>query len=127
MLDGLHALFTVIDTCETDAGPDLTLSINAHADLFHIHFPDMPIVPGACLAGFAHDRYRTWIGAETMVTDIAQASFVLPVTPGQRLTLELRPAPGRAGGTRLSYCYTAQGVPHAHGILILSDHTEPVE
>ncbi|KZL24683.1 hypothetical protein [Pseudovibrio sp. WM33] len=91
MYDGQRELFTLL--WQKNPEPKvitLGFQISGEADLFKIHFPNMPIVPGACLLGLVLDQTEKWQSTKYDVDLVERANFRFPVTPGMRLELDLR-------------------------------------
>lgn len=123
MHDCLHALFVISGRQEvSDQEYSVRLRINPQDDLFNVHFPGMPIVPGACLIGFVMERLARWRDQAFHVTKVSRAVFGLPVTPGMVLTLSLKlPSDGSgAEKRRLVYRYTSENGQTALGTLEVS-------
>lgn len=76
---------------------DARLTVNAVAPIFAEHFPDYPIVPGACIVGFVIDCIARMKGAHVGTFTIPRVAFIEPITPQQELCLVIDKRPGVQG------------------------------
>lgn len=125
MRDGLRELFTILGQESAGSGRlNIGLEISREANLFAIHFPKMPIVPGACLLGLVLDRVEAWQGIAYHVAAMSRISFGFPVTPGTTLQLELRLDASTADNqSTLVFRYAAVDGRSTHGTLNLVQRT----
>jgi 3-hydroxymyristoyl/3-hydroxydecanoyl-(acyl carrier protein) dehydratase len=73
---------------------DARLTVNAVAPIFAEHFPDYPIVPGACIVGFVINCIARMKGAHVGTFTIPRVAFLEPIIPQQELCLEIKKKPG---------------------------------
>lgn len=73
---------------------DARLTVNAAAPIFAEHFPDYPIVPGACIVGFVTNCIARMQSAQVGTLTISRVAFLEPITPRQELCLEIDKKPG---------------------------------
>ncbi len=124
MYDGQQELFTLL--WKKNPEPmviTVGFQVSDGADLFQIHFPRMPIVPGACLLGLVLDQAEEWQSAKYRVVSVKRANFGFPVTPGTRLQLELRLEELSVNGQfNLFFRYSNASGQSSQGSLILAEH-----
>lgn len=65
------------------------LTTNAAAPIFTEHFPDYPIVPGACIVGFVSDCVARMKGTAVGAFSIPRVAFLEPIVPQLSLCLEI--------------------------------------
>ena len=92
---------------------DTRLMFGADHPAFAGHFPGSPIVPGVLLLDAAIHALETTAGAG--VAGVASAKFLLPVGPGEALTL----AVAAAGESRAAFEIRRNGERVATGQLLL--------
>ena len=71
-----------------DAG--YTVRFDASHPIFAGHFPDHPVVPGACLVQVAEELTALTIGRPVRFTALKNLKFRQPVTPDRELTISLQ-------------------------------------
>lgn len=91
----------------------LRLAVPPELALFHGHFPTVPIVPGAQLAGWAADYAQRHLGWAHGTRRARQLKFRRIVQPGLEVELHLQ-----ADAARLAFRYQREGVLHAAGELL---------
>ncbi len=73
---------------------DGSVTVNGDAEILKEHFPDFPIVPGACIVGFVTEcitqMRQTVLGAFTL----QRIAFLAPIVPGLVLSLVIDKRPG---------------------------------
>ncbi|WP_259782591.1 hypothetical protein [Aestuariispira ectoiniformans] len=89
-MNALNNLFIPGETHRGAADYETTVEINPDDALFDVHFPNMPIVPGACLIGYAAHCISQWAeGDRITVQSVPRAVFNSPVVPGMKLKLQV--------------------------------------
>jgi len=68
-----------------------TIRFNAKHPVFAGHFPNYPIVPGACLVQIAEDLLSDHLKKTVAFTSIHNLKFRQPVYPDATVTYELKP------------------------------------
>ena len=68
---------------------DARLTVNVAAPIFAEHFPDYPIVPGACIVGFVSDCVARMKGTAVGAFAIPRVAFLEPIVPQLSLCLEI--------------------------------------
>lgn len=81
------------------------MTVNVDAAIFKEHFPDYPIVPGACIVGFVSEcivqMKETVLGAFTL----QRVAFLGPIVPGLVLSLVIDKRPDDQGSAGESYSF----------------------
>ncbi len=86
----LEDIFIIVTEEMAEGQYQAQLMINPDAELFEIHFPDLSIVPGACLIGFVAERLSEWKqDSSIVISKIVRATFGFAVTPDMWLSLEV--------------------------------------
>ena len=67
-----------------------TIRFDASHPIFAGHFPEHPIVPGACLVQIAEELAETTYGHPVRFTQLSKLRFSRPVTPDQEITITIR-------------------------------------
>ncbi|WP_339433605.1 MULTISPECIES: hypothetical protein [unclassified Pseudomonas] len=73
---------------------DACLTVNAAAPIFAEHFPDYPIVPGACIIGFVGDCIARMKGTAVEAFTVSRVAFLEPIIPRLSLRLVIDKKPG---------------------------------
>lgn len=97
---------------EPGRGAQLELRIQPDLLCLRGHFPDLPLVPGAILLGWAAGFAAEQLGMTVAGADIPTAKFQRIVQPGHLLQLELRQESGQ-----LQFEYRSAAGRHAGGRL----------
>lgn len=63
------------------------LRVNGDAAIFKEHFPDYPIVPGACIVGFVSECIAQMRQRVLRVLTVQRVAFLRPIIPDLMLTL----------------------------------------
>lgn len=66
-----------------------TIRFNASHPIFAGHFPDHPIVPGACLIQIAEELLSEHLGQTIRFTAIRNLKFRQPVTPEMKVVVRI--------------------------------------
>jgi len=69
---------------------EYTIRFNASHPIFAGHFPEHPIVPGACMVQIAEELAETTYGHPVRFANIRNLRFNHPITPGQEVTITIR-------------------------------------
>ena len=67
-----------------------TIRFDASHPIFAGHFPEHPIVPGACLVQIAEELVSTTESYPVRFANIRNLRFNQPITPGQEVTITIR-------------------------------------
>ena len=67
-----------------------TIRFNASHPIFSGHFPEHPIVPGACIVQIAEELAALTYGHPIRFTAIRDLKFRQPITPDQVVTISIR-------------------------------------
>jgi len=79
------------DIVHSDQG-GYTIRFNASHPIFSGHFPERPIVPGACIVQIAEELAALTYGYPICFTAIRDLKFRQPITPDQEVTIRVRKA-----------------------------------
>ena len=84
------------------AGTRAVVVLNATHPIFMGHFPDQPVVPGACQLQMVQELLSHALGGEYRLLQADQLKFLTPIDPRQHprieATLRYAPAPLDAAG-----------------------------
>ncbi|WPX15910.1 hypothetical protein RHM58_17510 [Pseudomonas sp. 10S4] len=72
---------------------DARLTVNEAAPIFAEHFPDYPIVPGACIIGFVSDCIARMKGAAVEAFTVSRVAILEPIVPRLSLCLVIDKKP----------------------------------
>lgn len=67
-----------------------TIGFNASHPIFSGHFPERPIVPGACIVQIAEELAAQIYGHPVCFTAIRDLKFRQPITPNQEISISIR-------------------------------------
>lgn len=67
-----------------------TIRFNASHPIFSGHFPEHPIVPGACIVQIAEELAALTYGHPIRFTAIRDLKFRQPITPDQEVTISIQ-------------------------------------
>ena len=67
-----------------------TIRFNAKHPIFLGHFPERPIVPGACIVQIAEELAALSFGHPIRFTAIRDLKFRQPITPDQEITIRIK-------------------------------------
>lgn len=65
----------------------MTLELNPDHYIFRAHFPEMPVVPGACLLQILAELTSLKAGRNLAISEIRLSKFINPVLPEKDLTV----------------------------------------
>lgn len=65
----------------------MTLELNPEHYIFKAHFPEMPVVPGACLLQILTELASMKAGRNLAISGIRLSKFINPVLPDKDLTI----------------------------------------
>ena len=98
---------------------DACLTVNAGAPLLAEHFPDYPIVPGACIIGFVSDCIARMTGAAVESCTVSRIAFLEPITPRLSLHLVIEQNPGLPGPHDLySFRIHHEAINYCRGVIL---------
>ena len=66
-----------------------TIGFNASHPIFSGHFPEYPVVPGACVVQIAEELATISIGYPVRFAAIHDLKFRQPITPDQEITISI--------------------------------------
>ena len=81
-----NSLYYIVQSHSTD----YTVRFNAAHPVFAGHFPEHPVVPGACLVQIAEELATLSLHQPIRLTAIRNLKFRQPVTPEQEVTFALQ-------------------------------------
>ena len=84
----LHSFYDIVQSNQEDR---YVIQFNAQHPIFSGHFPEHPIVPGACLVQIAEDLLSEHLNRAVTFTAIHNLKFRQPVYPDHTVTYELKP------------------------------------
>jgi 3-hydroxyacyl-[acyl-carrier-protein] dehydratase len=58
-----------------------TIQLDANDPLFKGHFPNMPILPGACMVQLTHHMVNRQLGQTTRFVKAGAIKFLIPINP----------------------------------------------
>jgi len=99
---------------------DACLTVNAAAPIFAEHFPDYPIVPGACVIGFVGDCIALMKGTAVEAFAVSRVVFLEPIIP--RLSLRLvieKKSGGQSPGNQYSFRIHHEFINYCRGVISL--------
>ena len=67
-----------------------TIGFNASHPIFSGHFPERPIVPGACIVQIAEELAAQIYGHPVCFTSISDLKFRQPITPDQEILISIQ-------------------------------------
>lgn len=72
-------LYKIINT--TDEGRKISIKLNEDSVIFHSHFPNFPILPGACITAIAQELLAKDGGTECSVSKFSNVKFLKTINP----------------------------------------------
>lgn len=82
----LHSFYYILQ-CNPDR---YVIRFNAQHQIFSGHFPEHPIVPGACVVQIAEELAALTYGHSIRFTAIRDLKFRQPMTPDQEVTISIQ-------------------------------------
>lgn len=99
---------------------DARLTVNEAAPLFAEHFPDYPIVPGACIIGFVSDCIARMKGAAVEAFTVSRVAFLEPIVPRLSLCLVIdKKTAGQDTGHQYSFRLHHEAINYCRGVISL--------
>ena len=99
---------------------DACLTVNAAAPIFAEHFPDYPIVPGACIIGFVGDCIARMKGAAVEAFTVSRVAFLEPIIPRLSLRLVIDKKPGvESPDNQYSFRIHHEDINYCRGVISL--------
>ena len=84
----LNNLFQVIDSSKSDGEISVNFKLDGSHDIFKGHFPDKPVVPGACVVQLIREVLCE--NVQTVKLDTSKViKFLQPLIPTDNLVYEL--------------------------------------
>lgn len=80
--------YHIISTLQQENSVEVSLQLNAAHEIFKGHFPDQPVVPGACLLQIVKEVLNISLEKELRLQKAGNIKFIVPVDP--RVTDELQ-------------------------------------
>ncbi|WP_146118154.1 hypothetical protein [Pseudomonas poae] len=90
-------IFRVDHLKVNDSRFDVFFTVNTNAVIFAEHFPDFPVVPGACIVGFVVECIEKMDKPIVGLFSLQRVAFLEPITPGLELHLTIDKK-NRSGG-----------------------------
>lgn len=82
----LHSFYDIVQSNQDR----YTICFNALHPIFSGHFPEHPIVPGACIVQIAEELAALTYGHPIRFTAIRDLKFRQPITPDQEVTISIQ-------------------------------------
>jgi 3-hydroxyacyl-[acyl-carrier-protein] dehydratase len=84
-------IFQIVNLERSDEKILATLSINDQSEIFKGHFPNQPVVPGACMLQLVKDILEAAFEKPLQLLKAEQLKFITMLVPGneQELTLDI--------------------------------------
>ncbi|HEY5326137.1 MAG TPA: hypothetical protein VIJ27_03995 [Mucilaginibacter sp.] len=89
MQDKNDALFRIDKLEHQDGIINAVLNINKDCDIFKGHFPDQPIVPGACMLQIVKEVLEEALDASLRLKKADHLKFMVMVDPGDTSAVQL--------------------------------------
>jgi len=91
MRDKTDALFKITKLEHSDSVISATLDINKDCDIFNGHFPDHPVVPGACMLQIVKEVLEDALNTTLQLKKADYLKFMAMIDPGntQQVLLDL--------------------------------------
>ncbi|MCS3513118.1 MULTISPECIES: hypothetical protein [Pseudomonas] len=90
-------IFRVDHFMVSDSRFEVFFTINTNAVIFTDHFPNFPIVPGACIVGFVIACIEEMDKPMLGLFSLQRVAFLEPITPGLELHLVIDKKIGSGG------------------------------
>jgi len=94
-------IFRIHHLMVSDGRLEAFFTINTNAVIFTEHFPDFPIVPGACIVGFVFECIDKMDKPMRGLFSLQRVAFLEPITPGLALHLVIDKKNGSGGGSEV--------------------------
>ena len=83
----LHSFYDIVQSKQEDR---YVIRFNAQHPIFSGHFPEHPIVPGACVVQIAEELAALTYEHSIRFTAIRDLKFRQPITPDQEVTISIQ-------------------------------------
>ena len=85
------SLYTVLATDHSDNTIHVVLEVDEHSEIFNGHFPDHPILPGACMVQMVKEVFEQEMGNSYLLQKADNLKFLTLIDPqkGEILHLEI--------------------------------------
>jgi 3-hydroxyacyl-[acyl-carrier-protein] dehydratase len=84
-----NAIYTVIALDHTNTAVNAVLEINEHNDIFKGHFPDHPVLPGACMLQIVKEVFENVMGKNYQLQKADNLKFLTLIDPQKNNILHL--------------------------------------
>ncbi len=82
-------VFTIIKTEHTEGSVRATLAINKNSEILAGHFPDRPIVPGACMLQIVKEVVQSTLESTLMLKKANHLKFISMIEPATADNIQL--------------------------------------
>lgn len=78
----IKSVFKIISVEHSESLVQVLMQVNANSDIFKGHFPDQPVVPGACMLQIVKDVLADTLKLKLQLLKADNIKFLNLVTPG---------------------------------------------
>ena len=89
MIDLHHDIFSIDQIKHENGTIKAMLGLHAESDIFKGHFPDQPVVPGACMLQLIKDVLETALKSKFRLKKADYLKFVCMIVPSLNDTVQL--------------------------------------
>lgn len=87
----LENLYSIVETAiDSDSSVEFTVRLNADNVIFKAHFPNEPILPGACITQMVLELYEHWTHHDADIRKIGNLKFLSAISPSEVTELKVR-------------------------------------
>ena len=77
----LHSLYRIVSMQDNDLQDIANISLIQENEIFKAHFPDMPILPGACLLQISQEFLENKLNQNVEITKFKNLKFLKTINP----------------------------------------------
>ena len=112
----LGKLYSIVgETHPSESKADYDIRLDANDIIFKAHFPNEPILPGACITQMVLELYERWTGRNADISRIGNLKFLSAISPAEEteLTVSIEKADTNDQTDRIKASITHAAICHA--------------
>ena len=112
----LGNLYSIVgETHHGESKVDYVIRLDANDIIFKAHFPNEPILPGACITQMVLELYQRWTGRNADISRIGNLKFLSAISPAEvsELTISIETSDTNNQTDRIKASITHAAICHA--------------